>query len=137
MFNEGNGPQSPKAIEEASQDSAYADMLAEYKALSASKETNKETEPEVSLFNELIAKFEEEHSLEALHQIIDLTPSDASLHPVREPARIALKEIVAQLKIVRSMKDIPPEILATINEDYLRVSRAVGIINSNKVDHTR
>ncbi|MFH1766693.1 MAG: hypothetical protein ABH826_01215 [Patescibacteria group bacterium] len=145
MFGERREPLSPDeriAMEKArnnAQDLEYADMAAEYERLHAPPEIKKEAGPEIIIFNEMIAAFEQEHSLEALHLITDLTPSEAPLHPVREPARKALGPIVAKLEVLRNKVIISSEALEECEQEYKRITRAVGIINkfNNKVDHTR
>ena len=88
-------------------------------------------------FDSLIASFESKYSLAELHSIIDLTPQEAPNHPLREPARVALADIVEELN---KLKDTYGETSAeykSIKEKYMRLSRAVGMINKNKVDHNR
>ena len=143
MFGEKKGPLSPEemqAIEKAkndAQDAEYAEMVAEYERLDAPPEVKKEGGPEVAKFQELITAFEQEHSLEELHLIIDLIPKEAPMHPVREPARKAIAPIFAQLKVLRKEADISSKELDEVEQDYRRISQAVGIINKNRVDHTR
>jgi len=143
MFGERRQPLNPdeikakKKAENDAQDALYAEMLAEYEQQATSPEVRKEAGPEVLKFNELIAEFEQEYSLEELHNIVDLTPSEAAVHPLREPARKALVAIVSQLKILKKEVDISTDALTELELDYKRVSQAVGIINNDKVDHTR
>ena len=88
-------------------------------------------------FGSLIASFESKYSLEELHSIIDLTPQEAPNHPLREPARVALIDIVKELnKLKATYGETSPE-YQSIKENYMRLSRAVGMINKNKVDHNR
>lgn len=88
-------------------------------------------------FDSLVASFESKYSLVELNSIIDLTPQEATNHPLREPARVALIEIV---KILNRLKVTYGETsleYQSIKANYMRLSRAVGIINKNKVDHDR
>ena len=100
----------------------------------------RDTVIEVADFEKRIASFESTHSLEALHAITDLKVKDAPNHPVREPARKALIPIVVQLNILELHKNqgkISTEQHEKLRLEYMRLSRAVGMINNNKVDHTR
>ena len=64
-------------------------------------------------------------------------PEDASNYPLRESAKIALIPIVAMLNKLKEETNITPEKLKELEAKYRYLSRAVGIINGNKVDHTR
>ena len=97
----------------------------------------RESGPEIAEFEAMITRFEVEHSLEALHQIIDLAPEEAPKHPLREPARAALEPIVATLTRLKGETNISPEKYADLRAAYKRLSRAVGMINNGKVDHDR
>lgn len=100
-------------------------------------EAKLECEPEVAKFKEMVAAFEAEHSLEELHAITDLTPEDAPKHPLREPARVAIIPIVTQLNKLKEETNITPERYEEMRAEYKRLSRAIGMINKGKVDHTR
>jgi len=119
------------------EDAEYASMAMEFDELHTPPETKRESAPEISHFNELVAAFEVEHSLEALHAITELTAKDAPDHPVRGPAKLALKEIFAQLKVLEKETDISPEELTAVKLEKKRISQAVGMINRGIVDHTR
>lgn len=92
---------------------------------------------EIAELETMITSFESAHSLEALHLIIDLDPAEASKHPIREPAKLALIPIVAKLNIFKKETNISTEKHNELKEKYMRISRAVGMINGNKVDHNR
>ncbi len=100
-------------------------------------ETKLECEPEIAKFKEMIASFEAKHSLEELHAITDLTPEEAPKHPLREPARVAIIPIDAQLKKIKEETNITPEQYEEMRAEYKRLTRAIGMINKGKVDHTR
>ena len=143
MPGETKGPQSPEELAEIKKAKAeaqlayYAELAAEMDKQNAPPEIKRECGPEIVKFDELIVAFEQEHSLEALHLIIDLKRAEAPEHPVREPARKALAPVFAQLKVLKLETDIPEERLLEIKQDYKRLSMAVGVINNDKVDHTR
>ena len=101
----------------------------------------RETALEIGDYLKRIDEFESKHNLGELHSIIGLHPEDAPNHPIREPARKALIPIVAQLNILGIHRD--KNLISrlqyedSIKTQYMRLSRAVGMINNNKVDHTR
>ena len=97
----------------------------------------REAGPEIEQLENMIASFESRHSLEKLHSIINLAPEEASHHPIREPARLALIPIVAILNALKTETNIPTERYERLKLKYKKLSRAVGMINSNKVDHNR
>ena len=88
-------------------------------------------------FDSLVASFESKYSLEELHSIVDLTPQEALNHPLREPARVALIPIVKLLNELKATYGETSAEYKSIKEKYMRLSRAVGMINKNKVDHNR
>ena len=75
------------------------------------------------------------HSLPELHAILELDPKDAPNHPVREPARKDLAPIVALLNTLKNETNITPEEHEKLNDRYLILSKAVGVINNGKVRH--
>lgn len=97
----------------------------------------RECGPEIAKFKEMLDSFELMHSLAELHEIIDLKPENAPDHPSREPARVALIPIVEELNRLINETNITPEKYEELKERYMRLSRAVGIIHGNEVDHTR
>lgn len=119
----------------AEQVAEAAEHLKDYPEAIVTPEDRPESGPEIAEFEALVTAFEAEHSIEALMAITDLTPSQAAVHPIRQPARAALIPIAAKLNAIE-----PNVSDATFNElkaRYMRLSRAVGVINRNKVDHNR
>jgi len=133
-INTGLNPREQQEREDAEQ---LADYLARHPEPVISKEDLREAGPEIVEFEAMIALFESMHSLEELHSIIDLTPGEAPKHPIREPARVALIPIVAKLNILKKETDITPGKHDELKAKYKQLSRAVGMINNNKVDHNR
>jgi len=119
-----------KAEYEAYWLSVYAEPLSVPKNL-------RECGPEVAEFEALIASFESAHSLSELSAIIDLTGTDAPNHPVREPARLALRPIFVKRNSLKDETNISAAEYERLNAAYIRLSRAVGVINNGKVDHNR
>ena len=62
---------------------------------------------------------------------------EAEVHPVREPARIALNTIREMLKSLGTKTNISAEKLAEGEATYKKLSQAIGILNNNIVDHDR
>lgn len=88
-------------------------------------------------FNSLVAEFELRFSLEGLHSIIDLTPEEAKNHPLWGPANTALAKIVEILNKLKATYGETSLEYQSVKEKYMRLSRAVGILHNNTVDHTR
>ena len=68
---------------------------------------------------------------------IVLTAKEAPNHPIREPARLALIPVVTMLNTLKKETDISPEKYEELKAKYKLLSRAVGMINNSKVDHSR
>ncbi len=96
-----------------------------------------ESGPFVAEFEKLVASFESTFSLAELHAITELAPEDAPHHPVREPAKEALIPILDKLRALQNETSIAPERFEELKAAYARLSRAVGVIRSGKVDHDR
>src|SRR3989338_1796076 len=130
----------PKAEEQnlsEEQEEQYEQWMKDHPEIVIAPEDLRECGPEIAEFEEILASFELIHSLAELHLIIDLKPEDASKYPLRESAKAALIPIVAKLNILKKETNISPEKYEELKAKYIRLSRAVGIINNNTVDHTR
>jgi hypothetical protein len=136
-MNIGLSPEDKRRKQEQKDAELLADHLARHPEPVISPENLREAEPEIAQFESMIAVFESTHSLAELHSIINLTPAEASKHPIREPARIALIPIVAMFNTLKKETNISPIKYEELKAKYMRLSRAVGIINNNKVDHNR
>ena len=112
-----------------------AQWLKDHPELVAVPEVLKESGPEIEKFKVDVAWFEVEHPLEELNLIVDLTVEQAPHHPIREPARLALIPIVARLTAMKRETNITEEKYEEMKALYKRLSRAVGMIRNNKVDH--
>jgi hypothetical protein len=99
------------------------------------KEERKDLEEAIGELQGMLAAFEAKSSFEELHTITDITVEDAPKHPIREPARKALIPIVAKLNYLRKETNITEGMYAELHAKYLRFSKAVGMINRNKVRH--
>ncbi|MFA5936573.1 MAG: hypothetical protein WC822_01705 [Candidatus Paceibacterota bacterium] len=128
---------NPKEQQEREDAELLSDYLARHPEPVISKENLREAGPEIVEFEAMIALFESMHSLEELRSIIDLTPTEAPKHPTREPARVALIPIVAKLNALKKETNITTEKHDELKARYMHLSRAVGMINNNKVDHNR
>jgi len=128
---------SPEELKKQEQEAQYQAWLKDHPEKTVTPDARVDCEPHIAEFNSLVDAFEAKHPLEALHAIIDLTPADAPNHPVREPARKDLGPIVAKLNFLEKKTNIPSVKAEEMRARYKAVSQAVGMINDNKVDHTR
>ena len=127
------------------------------------KETRRDCEKEKGELEQLLNKFEKDHSLEKLNAILDvspelfyllandlklsaeefkstlanLTPEDTEKYWTRAPARQDLKPIVTLLGTLEKETNISEPDFNKLKLTYKILSQAVGMINNNKVDHTR
>ena len=128
---------TPEEQERQDQEAQYAQWMKDHPEIKIPEEDLRECGPEIAEFEKIIASFELTHSLSELLSIIDLTPEEAPKHPIREPAKVALIPIVEKLNALKMETNISPEKYAELKAKYKHLSRAVGMINSNKVDHDR
>ncbi|OGI72577.1 hypothetical protein A3J61_01255 [Candidatus Nomurabacteria bacterium RIFCSPHIGHO2_02_FULL_38_15] len=129
--NIGPSPEEQKRLEEKEELERYEFYMQTHPEVPFSPYTEaKEPGPESAEFENLVKQFEQEHSLEALHAITDLTPEEAKTHPIFWPAKLALAPIYEAAKVFRHNEELWGM--------YNKLARAVGVIDKdNKVDHTR
>ena len=119
------------------QEEQYEQWMKDHPETVIAPEDLRECGPEIAEFEEMLASFELIHSLAELHLIIDLKPEDVSKYPLRESAKAALIPIVAKLNVLKKETNIASEKHEELKVKYMHLSRAVGMINNNKVDHNR
>lgn len=119
------------------QQARYEEWLLAHPEAEMVPENLRESGPEIAEFENLLSSFESEHSLEALHAVVDLTVTEAPQHPLREPARRALIPISNLLNTLKNETDITREKHEELVEKYMILSMAVGMLNNNKVRHSR
>jgi len=136
-MNTDSNSEEIKRQQEKEDSEFLADYLARHPEPVISPEGLREAGPEIIELERMFISFESEHSLEELNLIIDLTPADAPNHPVREPAKVALIPIVTKMNILKKETNISPKKQEELKAKYMKLSRAVGMINNNKVDHNR
>ena len=119
------------------QEEQYEQWMKDHPETIITQEDLRECGPEIAEFEEMLISFELIHSLAELRLIIDLKPEDAAKYPLRESAKAALIPIVAKLNILKKETNIVPEKHEELKAKYMHLSRAVGMINNNKVDHNR
>ncbi|MFA6524405.1 MAG: hypothetical protein WC264_02010 [Candidatus Paceibacterota bacterium] len=136
-MNTGSNSEEIKGQQEKENSEFLANYLLRHPEPVISPESLREAGTEIMELEEMFISFELKHSLEELSSIIDLTPADAPNHPVREPAKVALIPIVALLNTLKKETNISTEKHEELKAKYKRLSRAVGMINNNKVDHNR
>ena len=156
----GTNAEEQKPQEENGQ---YEQYMKDHPETIIAPEDLRECGPEIAELEEMIVSFESAHPLAELLLIIDLTPEldvlfkndrdmsaeeiesainnllpeDARVYEVRTNAKNILITILEKLYILAKETNISPEKHEELKAKYMRLSRAVGIINNNKVDHTR
>jgi len=131
-------PMTPE--EEEAREQELADFFAgneQYEKPEVPEAERRECGPEVEQFKEMISTFEATFSLEELYAITNLTREEAEVHPIREPARVALIPILEKLNGLEGQTNISPEQFDELKKKYKQLTQAVGIINSNIVAHDR
>ncbi|PIP28262.1 MAG: hypothetical protein COX29_02060 [Candidatus Moranbacteria bacterium CG23_combo_of_CG06-09_8_20_14_all_35_22] len=133
----GLTPEQLKAMqdkEKAKEDAWLAQYIEEnpdkFKEIAA--EDRRECGPEIAEFETMLYVFEKEYSLEILNAIT--TSEEAFNHPIREPANLALKPIVAKFNSIKDETDISPEKLNELNMRRKKLVNAVGFINGGEFD---
>ncbi len=120
-------------------------------------------EAEAAKFEQQIAVFEATHSLEALHAINELTPElatlfgddrsmsdeqiasalegltpeDAERYQIRSAAKKDLIPIFESAMVLKEKTIMSDEMSKEYFAIYKKLSRAVGMLNSGTIDHTR
>ncbi|MCX6781755.1 MAG: hypothetical protein NTW66_01375 [Candidatus Magasanikbacteria bacterium] len=150
--------------EATAEEMAYLEcFLKDHPEKIAAIETRRDCEQEKHELQMLLQNFEEAHSLEELNAIPDVTPElynlfahdrdmsaeqiesalanlspeDAKRYQTRSPAIKDLKPIVALMNKMEKETNISQAEFDKLRTAYKVLSRAVGMINNNKVDHTR
>lgn len=90
---------------------------------------------EVIELQALFAAFEAKHPIDELYAINNLTVEDALNHLTREAAKEDLVPIVAMLNILKKETNITSERYDKLEQRYAYLSKAVGMINGDKVRH--
>lgn len=88
-------------------------------------------------FNGMVTAFEATYPLDELFAILDLTADPDRKHPLRDPAKEALKPIFAKLSALKNETNIPDEKYEELKKQWKILSNAVGMVNKGMVDHTR
>lgn len=115
----------------------YEQWMEDHPEIVIAPEDLRECGPEIAELEEILTSFELTYSLAELHLIIDLKPENVADYPLWESAKAALTPIVTKLRTLEKETNITHEEYDEIRAKYRRLSRAVGMINDNKVDHTR
>lgn len=155
---------TPKEQEIKDQKDRYEYYMLNHSERMILPEDLRESGPEIAEVEEMIIRFESEHSLESLHLITEitpeleklfayyrsmsveqiefainnLTPEDAEKYRTRTPAKIDLNSIIAKINILETETNISPGKYKELKAKYKIFAQAIGIVNSNnKVDHNR
>ncbi|MDO8521294.1 MAG: hypothetical protein Q7S52_04215 [bacterium] len=160
-----HGEQAPKQLspQEQVEEERYQQYLKDHPEPELLNKELAESGPQIAQFEKLIASFEATYSLAELHTIVDLTPElfalfwgdrdmspeqkaseinklapqDAEKYKTRTEAKEALIPIVELRNLFRDDPSVSSEQFAELEEKYMRLSRAIGVISNNKVDHQR
>lgn len=135
MSTEEQFDNSPQEI--LGQEEKEPEQLKDYTETVIAKEDLRECELEIAEFEEMLTSFELTYSLAELHLIINLKPEDAIKYPLRKSAKTALIPIVEKLNILKEETNIAHGKYEELKAKYMNLSRAVGVIHNNKVDHNR
>lgn len=137
----GNNEASVVESDRTKLEDLSAEQLAQYEEYMARNseapilETKRESGPEILEVEALIAKFESEISVEELTMLN--TAKEALASPLREKAKEEIKPILKIIQTLKKETNIGPDKLEELEVKYRRLSRAIGMINSGKVDHNR
>ncbi len=99
-------------------------------------ESLREAGPEIQEFENMMTSFQSEHSIDDLYAIDELDAKEASLHPVREPARLALNPMNAKLEVLKKETNISSDMVEELRTKFKYLSKAVGFIRDGKVLHS-
>jgi hypothetical protein len=139
---------TPEELELQRQAELAARYMAELSEPEIPSEKRRECGPEITELEAMMAAFEETHSLEALHAIVDqsefvpvvineATGVTVLRHPVREPARLALEPITDKLDVLIHETNITKARHEELKARSRRLSQAVGMVTKGKVIHDR
>lgn len=146
-FNQFSNPtialENSQNKNELGQVSATAEEMEIYRQWKAGHpETFTQTKTEIveqgiEEFNGMITAFEAAYPLDELFAVVDLTADPDRKHPLRDPAKEALKPIFAKLNALKNETNIPDEKYKELKKRWKVVSNAVGMVNKGMVDHNR
>lgn len=119
-------PEGFNRKQEQEEDDRCAMYLQMHPEPSLSPEDLRGVELQITDFREMLLVFEGKYSLEDLHAIVDLSPKDAPLHPLREPARRDLIPIVEKLNVLKGILGEESYEYRELYKKYLLLSSAVG-----------
>jgi hypothetical protein len=110
---------------------------ADYLEEESAPPTREENEGKMRELDTLLTAFETTHPIAELYAVTELDGKDVIEHPEKYPVRVAAKRDL--IPIVAALNSISPttEGYDKLRARYTYLSRAVGIINGGKVDHTR
>lgn len=94
-----------------------------------------EATPQIAILEEMYSAFEKEYPLEALHAIT--TKAEALTSPLRIGAKLALSHIYNRQELVFAQTDISAEKLGELFNRFRILSKAVGAMVGETIDHTR
>ena len=162
-----NNPEDPEELDEDYIAGLLAQAEERQAANTVPEEIRKGGEEEKNKLEELFDQFEQKHSLEDLNAIQDvspelswlflhtmdltthskleelerklaeLSPEEQEKYKLRESARNEVAQMKDTIKTIEQKKSLLPEDLAVLKARCKTYSMAFGILNNNKIDHTR
>lgn len=138
-------PENPGANElDEELDAELAALLAMCEEEAKPPIEKRESSPEVKDFERMVALFDESYSVEKLQAITLLTINEVTpSHILRNEAKFVVSLISHKLTILRNETNIDPETYGKLEQEYLRLTSAVGFLRASDqegieiVDHDR
>jgi len=130
-------PEEKRLQEEREEAEWLAEWLADHPESVIASEDRRESGPEIAELEQMFASFEWSHQVARLYEIRHLTRDEASRHPIREPARVALIPIIEKLTVLKKETNISSKAYEELEAKCKYFSNAVGMINKGQVDHHR
>ena len=120
-----------------SPESEYEDLIKHYEDLNTQEALKPKIEcgSHIKEFETMLTPLLKEKLLVALNTLE--TEEEALNSEERESANKALTPVVTMLKFLKERTNITEEKYNKLQTKYKSISRAVGIINSGKIDHNR
>ena len=134
---ESHNIESPKNESEENEFEKYADLIKQYEDFNAQEAIKPKVEcgPHIEEFEEMVSPLLKEELLSVLNKLE--TEEEAKNSQEREATKEVLIPLVGKMNFLRDRTDITEEEYGRLHKKYKIISRATGMINGGKVDHTR
>ena len=125
--------EDPKAAT-PEQQSYYESWLADHPESQISQELFETCESRIA---ELLRSFETVHSVAELYAVTEITLENALESSMRQAAKVSMRPLAELLLVIKEKHGSTSREYNEVLPRYQYFSRAVGMINGGKVDHTR